>query len=147
MIIDDPAEKDTFTGPVISQENLDVFLKIVKENKDNLIFGGKRISNEVTESGHYVIPAIFFGLPEDHILNEMDHSLPILSVQLANDLDEAIEMANGCEFGLSSGILSKDEKVVERFLGEAGSDTVYVNGSSGAIGTALRADVTEFLRK
>ena len=147
MIIDDPAEKDTFTGPVISQENLDAFLKIVKENKDNLIFGGKRISNEITGSGYYVMPAIFFGLPEDHILNEMDHSLPILSVQLANDLDEAIEMANGCEFGLSSGILSKDEKVVERFLGEAGSDTVYVNGSSGAIGTALRADVTEFLRK
>jgi len=147
MIIDDPAEKETFAGPVISKENMDMFLNIVKENKDNLIFGGKRISNEITESGYYVMPAIFFGLPEDHELNEMDHSLPILSVQLANDIDEAIEMANNCEFGIGSGIVSKDEKVIEKFLGETGSDIVYVNGSSSAVGTALRADVLEFLRK
>ena len=147
IVIDDPAEKETFTGPVISKENMDKFLSIVKENKDNLIFGGKRISTETTESGYYVMPAIFFGLPEDHELNEMDHSLPILSVQLVNDLDEAVEMVNSCEFGISSGIISKDEKVVEKFLSETGSDMAYVNEPSYAIGAALRADVSEFLKK
>jgi acyl-CoA reductase-like NAD-dependent aldehyde dehydrogenase len=77
----------------------------------------------------------------------MDHSLPVLSVQVANGLDEAIEMANGCEFGQSMGIISKDEKIIERFLGEAASDIVYVNDSSDAAGIALRADVSEFMKR
>ncbi|MCL1904629.1 MAG: aldehyde dehydrogenase family protein [Methanomassiliicoccaceae archaeon] len=147
MVVGDPADKGTFTGPIISKENMDIFLKVVKEERDNLIFGGKRITNEMTEAGFYVMPAIFAGLPEEHELNEIDHSLPILTVQVAGDLDEAIEMANDCEFGMSMGIVSKDEKVVERFLAEAGSDVVYVNGSSDAVGTATKADVSEFLRK
>jgi aldehyde dehydrogenase (NAD+) len=93
------------------------------------------------------MPAIFVGLPDDHELNEIDHSLPILSVQIVNDIEEAIEAANGCEFGPGSGIISKDERIVERFLREACSDVVYVNGPSGIVGTALRADMEEFLKK
>ncbi|MCL1983872.1 MAG: aldehyde dehydrogenase family protein [Methanomassiliicoccaceae archaeon] len=147
MTVGDPADKGTFAGPVISKENMDIFLRIVKDERDNLIFGGKRITNEITESGFYVMPAIFVGLPEEHELNEIDHSLPVLAVQVAGDLDEAIEMANDCEFGMSMGIISKDEKVVERFLAEAGSDVVFVNGSSEVVGTATKADVSEFLRK
>jgi acyl-CoA reductase-like NAD-dependent aldehyde dehydrogenase len=147
MVIGDPAEKGTFAGPVISKENMEKFLEIVKGSKDNLVFGGKRITNEVTEAGNYVMPAIFVGLPGDHTLNIMDHSLPILSVQVANDLDEAMELVNDCEFGSSMGIISKDERVVERFIGEAGSDVVYVNATSDTVGVAIKADVTAFLRK
>ncbi|MDR0777912.1 MAG: aldehyde dehydrogenase family protein [Methanomassiliicoccaceae archaeon] len=147
MVIGDPAEKETFAGPVISRESMEMFLELVKGSKDNLVFGGKQMINEVTEAGHYVMPAIFVGLPEDHVLNTMDNSLPILSVQTVNDIDEAIEMANSCEFGSSMGIISKDERIIERFLGEASSDVVYVNGTSDTVGVAIRADVTEFLKK
>jgi len=144
--IGDPAEKGTFAGPVISKDSMDAFFDIVRNAKDNLVFGGKRIANETTDAGYYVMPAIFVGLPEDHELNTMDHSLPILSVQIVGDIDEATEAANGCEFGPSIGIISKDERAIERFLSAAGSDVVYVNGSSGIVGTAVRADVGEFTK-
>jgi acyl-CoA reductase-like NAD-dependent aldehyde dehydrogenase len=147
IVVGDPAEKGTFMGPIISKENYDRFVSIVRNAKDNLVFGGKRITNEATEAGHYVMPAIFVGLPEDHDLNGMDHSLPVLSVQTVNDMDEAIAAANDCEFGMSMGIISKDEKIVERFVHKADSDIVYVNGYSSIVGTAARADVTEFLKK
>ena len=146
MTVGDPAEKATFTGPVISKENMNRFLDIVKNAKEHLIFGGKRIMNEATESGYYVMPAIFMGLPEEHELNEMDHSLPILSVHVVNDIDGAVTAADGCEFGQSMGIISKDEKAVERFLGGAGSDVVYVNTSSSVVGTAIKAHVEAFMR-
>jgi acyl-CoA reductase-like NAD-dependent aldehyde dehydrogenase len=45
MTIGDPAEKETFAGPVISKENMNKFLTIVNDTKDNLMFGGKRIVN------------------------------------------------------------------------------------------------------
>ena len=140
ITVGDPSEKDTFAGPVISEDSMQTFLDIVQNAKDNLIFGGKRISDG---SGFYVMPAIFAGLPQDHELNEIDHSLPVLSVQLANDISEAIEMAAGCEYGSGIGIISKDEKVIDKFLSEAVCDT-YVNISSGI---AVKADVSGFLRK
>jgi len=143
--VGDPAEKGTTVGPIISKENAERFLDIVKKNKDNLVFGGKRIMNDVTDAGYYVMPAIFIGLPEHSELNEMDQSLPILSVQIVNDLDEAIEAANNCEFGTSMGILSKDEKIIEKVLTNASSDVVYVNGTSRIVGTAVKADVSRFM--
>ena len=147
ITVSDPAEKGTDVGPVISKENMEAFLKIVKGAKENLIFGGKRVSDEITEAGYYVMPAIFAGLPEGHELNAMDHSLPILSVQIVNGIEEMAEAANSCEFGQSIGIISKDERIVERFISEAGSDVVYVNGVSSIVGAAIRADVEEFLKK
>ncbi|MDR2865785.1 MAG: aldehyde dehydrogenase family protein [Methanomassiliicoccaceae archaeon] len=146
ITVGDPAEKGTHIGPVISKESMDVFLRTVRGARDHLIFGGKRVSDETTEAGYYVMPAIFAGLPEDHELNGMDHSLPILSVQIADDLNEAMEMAGDCETGPGSGIMSKDEKVIERFLGEADTDVVYINGPSSVIGTALKADIANFMR-
>jgi acyl-CoA reductase-like NAD-dependent aldehyde dehydrogenase len=145
MVIGDPAEKNTFDGPVISEDNMLTFLDTIKETKDNLIFGGKRISDPVTEAGYYVMPAILTGLPRDHKLNEIDHSLPILSIQLANDLEEAIEMAADCEFGPSSGIISKDENDIGKFLRETCSDIVYVNGRSESADVAVKADVGRFM--
>jgi acyl-CoA reductase-like NAD-dependent aldehyde dehydrogenase len=144
MAVGDPAEIGTEMGPVISKESMEIFLKIVKENKDCLAFGGKRILTDVTDAGYYVMPAIFAGLPEDNELNEMDHSLPILSVQVVSGPDEAVEAANDCEFGSSMGIVSKDEKAIDRFIAAASSDRVYVNGLSGAVGAAVKADVTGF---
>ena len=147
ITVGDPAEKGTFTGPVISKDSMERFLKIVKDAKENLIFGGKRITDETTEAGYYVMPAIFAGLSEDHELNGIDHSLPILSVQIVDGIDEAVYAANSCETGLGSGIISKDERIIEQFLHDACTDVVYVNGPSSIVGTAIRADVNEFLKK
>jgi len=147
IIVSDPADKGTSVGPVISKENMNTFLSLVKKAKEDLMCGGERISDDVTNAGNYVMPAIFTGLPEGHELNEIDHSLPILSVQIANDLEDAIEKANACEFGPSIGIVSKDEKVIEKVLSEADTDVVYVNGPSSIVGVAVRADVTEFMKK
>ncbi|MCL2142783.1 MAG: aldehyde dehydrogenase family protein [Methanomassiliicoccaceae archaeon] len=147
ITVGDPAEKDTFMGPVISEENMERFMNIVKEHKDNLIFGGKRVMNDVTNAGNYVMPAIFAGLPDDNELNTMDHSLPILSVHIVNDEEEAAEAANGCEFGHGMGIVSKDENIVERFVAGACSDIVYVNGPSSIVGVAINADISQFMRK
>jgi acyl-CoA reductase-like NAD-dependent aldehyde dehydrogenase len=146
MTVGDPAELNTFVGPLISKESMERFAEIVKNANANIIFGGKRISDETTDAGNYVMPAIFVGLPEDHQLNAIDHRLPILSVHIVNDISEAIEAANICEFGDSMGIISNDERIVELFIEEAGSDVVYVNGVSTVVGVAIRADVEEFMK-
>ena len=146
ITVGDPAEKETTVGPVISKKSMESFLDIVKRSKENLVFGGKRMTGETTEGGYYVMPAIFVGLPDDHELNNIDHSLPVLSVQIVNDMNEAADAAGTCEHGQSMGIISKDEKAVEKFMKNADPDIFYVNGPSTVVGAAPKADAEAFLK-
>ena len=88
------------------------------------------------ENGYFVTPAVFTGLPEEHDLNNMDNSLPVLSIQIAQDLEDAVELINSSEFGASAGIITKDEGAADFFLGNALAEIVFINDSSRVVGTA-----------
>lgn len=144
--VGDPAEHATTVGPIISEDQVTEFLKIVDEVKDNVIFGGTVVKNAETEAGFYVKPAIVMGLPMDHELNNIDHGLPILSIEIAKDVDEALELVNGCDMGRISGIYTKDEKLAERFKTEAMSDLSYVNDPASIPKCALKAEIEQFFK-
>lgn len=147
MVVGDPADLETFTGPIISEAHLDKFLQTVKSVRDNLIFGGRQMKDEVTEAGFYVIPAIVMGLTEDDDLNNIDSALPILSVQIAESAEDAIDDINSSEYGLSAGIISKDDTVTEKFRNAIQADQVFVNDRNGIKVVASRAKVSNFIRK
>jgi acyl-CoA reductase-like NAD-dependent aldehyde dehydrogenase len=144
MIVSDPAELGTFTGPIISEEKLDDFVETVGLVKDSIVFGGKRIKGELTENGFYVMPAIVMGLDEDHDLNNIDSTLPILTIQTAEDVDQAIDLINCSEYGLSVGIITKDEKIAEKFVNETDAEEAFINDPSRNIGSASKAFVGYF---
>lgn len=146
ITVGDPAEKEVFTGPIISKKKMKEFLDLVDNARSHLLYGGERLTKGFLKDGYFVKPAIVVGLPDDHELNNMDHSLPILSVQRASDLTDAIEKANNCEFGISAGIFTKDEKETEMFLASIHADSAYVNGPSTELGPALKVTLTDFMR-
>jgi len=144
--VGDPAERDTTTGPIISEKQTGSFLKITDSNKAELIYGGVRVVNEVTEAGFYVKPAVFAGLPYDHDLNNIDQGLPILSIQAADDMDEAMEMLNGCDVGRFSGLYSRDDRTIGRFRKDTISEIAYVNDPASLPKCALRCSMEEFVK-
>ena len=127
MKITDPTTPDAYAGPVISERKVADFKDMLDSVKSNVIFGGKRIKDPMTENGYYVQPAIVMGLDDEHDLNNMDSALPILSIQVASDLDDAMDIINCTEYGLSAGIITKDEAVSKRFVEEADAECVFVN--------------------
>ncbi len=143
--IGDPAEPDTDMGPIISEGNLKRFKNIVSDNSPYLLYGGNKLSGIEVDAGYYVTPAIFMGLPEMEDLNNMDNSLPILVIQVVSDVDEAIDMINCSEYGLSAGIITKDDEVADRFIREVNADEIFVNDPSVIIGSACKAKVENFL--
>lgn len=145
MTIDDPAEADTDMGPIISKVMFDRFDSIIDDNFDYLVYGGKRVSTELTSAGYYVTPAVFVGAPEDEDINNMDNSLPILSVQIVEDIDAAIDVINCSEYGLSAGIITKDDAAADQFIREVNADEIFVNDPSIIIGAASKAKVANFL--
>ena len=145
MKIDDPAEAGTDMGPIISKAVYDRFDTLIDDNFDYLVYGGKRITNELTSAGYYSTPAIFVGAPEDEDINNMDNSVPVLSVQIVEDLDTAIDVINCSEYGLSAGVITKDDAVADQFIREVNADEIFVNDPSIIIGAASKAKVANFL--
>ena len=143
--ITDPNESDAFAGPIISERKVEEFTDLVDELKGNIIYGGKKVKDILTENGYYVTPAIVMGLDEEHDLNNMDSALPILSIQVVEDLETAIDIINCTEYGMCAGIITKDSSVAERFVKEINADEVFINDPSNIIGVASRALVANFM--
>ena len=145
MRIGDPAERATTVGPIISEDQMKLFLKTVEKVSGNVIFGGKRLVNIETEAGFYVTPAIVTGMSMDSDINNIDQTVPILSIQTAGDIEEALEMVNCCDVGRVSGIYTKDEKLALRFKEESPAEIVYVNDIHSIPISAFKAEMETFM--
>lgn len=143
--IGDPAAPETNLGPIVSKEQFTLFEKKVSEYSDYLIYGGRRVMDIETEAGYYVTPAIFMGVPEEEDLNNMDFSLPILTVQIVETVDDAIDAINCSEYGLSAGIITKDDEIADKYVREINADEVFINDPSIIIGSACKAKLENFL--
>src|SRR5207247_2913248 len=68
----------------------------------------------------------------DHRLWTQELFVPLLCVAPVSTLDEAIERANGTEYGLTAGVFSEDDDEVRRFFDRVEAGVVYANRRTGA---------------
>lgn len=115
-------------GPAVDegqfQTDLD-YIEIAKKEGARLVTGGGRPKG--LENGYFVEPTIFDGVEPDMRIFQEEVFGPVLSVAAANDLDHALEMANGVEFGLTTSIFTQDVNNVMRFIDEVETGMVHVN--------------------
>ena len=55
---------------------------------------------------------------------------PVATIYRVESLDEAIELANGTEFGLGSNVWTEDEGEQERFIRDIEAGMLFVNGNT-----------------
>ena len=58
--------------------------------------------------------------------------MPFVAVDKVDSLDEAIQLANDTEYGLTAGIFTEDEAEQKTFLDNIQAGVVYVNRRAGA---------------
>jgi 1-pyrroline-5-carboxylate dehydrogenase len=127
----DPTHRDVYLGPLINEAAVDKYkaaIAEIKRSKGILLFGGKTD----TKAGHFVEPAIVDGLPRDHRINKVELFVPILSVIEVDGPDDALEVANDVEFGLTAGIFSREPAEIRRFFTEVEAGVLYANRAAGA---------------
>ncbi len=134
-----PWKKDVFLGPVINKAAKEKFQSVIDlVKKDGQILkGGSVKQGGDFEHGYYVEPTIITKLPRDHKLVKEELFLPILYVEKFETFDEAIELANDTEYGLTAGIFSENKEQVEKFFNEIQAGTIYANRASSATTAAL----------
>ncbi|WP_135303722.1 aldehyde dehydrogenase family protein [Haloarcula amylovorans] len=126
-----PGMDDPDMGPAVSEEqdetNFD-YIDIAKEAGATLLTGGTRPDG--LESGYYIEPTVFTDVTSDMRIAQEEVFGPVLSIMEASDFDEAIEIANDVEFGLSSSVFTADMASARRFANAIEAGVVKVNGAT-----------------
>jgi alpha-ketoglutaric semialdehyde dehydrogenase len=128
LVIGNGLDPKTEIGPVVSQQQLDQdqsYVKIARDEGATLKFGGERL-NRPTQ-GYYMAPALFTETHNKMRINREEVFGPVASVVRVKDFDEALEVANDTEFGLSAGIVTSSLKYSSAFKRRSQAGMVMVN--------------------
>ncbi len=91
----------------------------------HILTGGKR--PERFERGFFLEPAVITNV--DHSMRLMTEETfgPVIPLMPYRDFDEAIRLANDCQYGLGATLMSHDARLVKRFFEEVKGGTIWIN--------------------
>ncbi|SKA67040.1 aldehyde dehydrogenase [Pantoea ananatis] len=122
-----PAEKnDIDMGPLITAAALArVEQKVARavEEGGRVVLGGKRAGRE----GFYFEPTIITGVRQEMEIMREEIFGPVLPVMTFKTLEEAIALANDCEYGLTSSIYTQNLTTTMTALRQLKFGETYVN--------------------
>jgi RHH-type proline utilization regulon transcriptional repressor/proline dehydrogenase/delta 1-pyrroline-5-carboxylate dehydrogenase len=122
-----PAENPAnFVGPVIGRDAQQKILGIIEAGKKEARLAWQGLAPNEPDAC-YVPPAIFTDVPRSSKLFREEIFGPVLSVTRAKDFDEALELANDCEFALTAGCYSRSPVNIERAKSEMICGNLYIN--------------------
>jgi 1-pyrroline-5-carboxylate dehydrogenase len=133
--VGNPIERDVWMGPVINERalgNYERAIDMAKRDGGRVLIGGKRITAEPFNHGYFVEPTVIDGLPAGHPLFKDELFVPIVVVADVLTLDQAIELANATDYGLTAGIFSEDEREIGEFFERIQAGVIYANRRAGA---------------
>jgi 1-pyrroline-5-carboxylate dehydrogenase len=134
ITVGDPLRRENWLGPVINQRAVARFEKAVAEARlaGRIATGGERLTGADLDRGWFVRPTVATGVPINHRLFRDELFIPFLTVAPVDSIDEALELSNANDYGLTAGFFSEDSAEIERFLGSIQAGVVYVNRRAGA---------------
>jgi acyl-CoA reductase-like NAD-dependent aldehyde dehydrogenase len=123
-------------GPVIHSAAMAKIQRYVDEAKQQgarLLIGGKPAVGEHLRTNLYYEPTIFTDVRPDMTIAQEEIFGPVLAILPAQDLEEAVAIANGVRYGLSGSIFTRDIGRAFRAIRDIQVGILYVNsGTTGA---------------
>jgi 1-pyrroline-5-carboxylate dehydrogenase len=133
--VGNPLDRDVWMGPVINEAAVKTYLSAIdRARKDGgrILVGGKRIVDPPFDRGYFVEPTLIDGLPAGHPLFSEELFVPITVIADVLTLDDALELANRTEYGLTAGIYSEEEDDLNTFFDRIQAGVTYANRRAGA---------------
>ena len=114
LAVGDPADPNTFCGPLVSAKQRDRVLNYVEIAKAE---GGRvTVGGGVPEGlarGFFVAPTVVADVAPDHTIFQEEVFGPVLSITPYDGGDDgAVEMANNSKYGLAGGIMGSNERAM-----------------------------------
>lgn len=121
---------DTQMGPVINRDAYNrilEYIEIGKKDGAKLAYGGHALVTEKHENGNFIEPTVFIDVTTDMRIFKEEIFGPVLSVTRVHSFEEAIEVANNCDYGLSSSIFTKNVNAAMRAVRDLEAGITYIN--------------------
>lgn len=123
-------EEGTEVGPVINAKQcakiLD-YIRIGKEQGASCVLGGDRIVENDLGKGYFIKPTIFIDVTRDMRIFKEEIFGPVLSISKADSFEHAIELANDCDYGLSSSIYTNNVNQAFAAIRDIEAGITYIN--------------------
>ena len=134
--VGDPALPGTIVNPVIDGDAQQRILRYIEQGRREATLAWQAsLPTELGGSGgYYVPPTVFVGCQPDHVIVREEIFGPVLAILRAQDLDEALALANRADYALTGGLFSRSPGALERARHELQVGNLYLNrGITGAI--------------
>jgi acyl-CoA reductase-like NAD-dependent aldehyde dehydrogenase len=138
MKLGDGLDEDTDVGPVINRaalEKIHSYTEIGRDEGATLLTGGEIATENGLDRGFFYRPTVFGDVEPGMRIAQEEIFGPTTALIRATDVDEAIRIANGIEFGLSSSIFTRDVNKAFKAIRDLNAGITYVN--AGTIGAEV----------
>ncbi|WP_044748183.1 aldehyde dehydrogenase family protein [Bacillus alveayuensis] len=119
----DPRDPKTVIGPLINERQMEKALKMIEEAKRD----GVKIALEGKRIGNILTPYVFVDVDHSSKLAQTELFAPIATIIKAKTDEEAIEIANDTEYGLSSAVFTNDLEKGKRLALQIDSGMTHIN--------------------
>ncbi|MED1596612.1 MULTISPECIES: aldehyde dehydrogenase family protein [Bacillus] len=117
-------------GPLVSQEHMEKVLRYIEIGKDEgaeIVCGGKRILADGKGDGFFIEPTVFVNVKPDMRIVQEEIFGPVVVIQKFKDEQEAIELANGTDYGLAGGVFTVDGAKAMRVIRKLRAGITWIN--------------------
>jgi acyl-CoA reductase-like NAD-dependent aldehyde dehydrogenase len=118
-------------GPVISRENLDRLVTQVNgaASRGAAVIAGGAVADRL-KPGYYMQPTVLENVPPADAVSQHELFGPITCLYRAKDFAQAIELANGTQYGLTGAIHTTSVHRMQEFIARYQGGLVSINGAT-----------------
>lgn len=130
MKIGDPADPETFIGPLVSkrqQERVWAYIESGLAEGATLAVGGLGMPEGITQ-GSFVRPTVFSNVKNSMRIAREEIFGPVVCVIPYESIDEAVALANDSPFGLAGGVWTANEANGAKIARQIRAGGIAING-------------------
>ncbi|HEX6180015.1 MAG TPA: aldehyde dehydrogenase family protein [Chitinophagaceae bacterium] len=126
MKLGDPLDTETDIGPLSRKEQIEFLNEQVGDavKKGAKLLLGKKTK---TRKGYYIAPAVLVNVDHDMKIMKEESFGPVVGIQKVKDDDEAVNLMQDTEYGLTAAVYSRSYERAEAVMKKMNTGTVYWN--------------------
>jgi aldehyde dehydrogenase (NAD+) len=128
--VGDGLEESVEMGPQINEQQIETsarYCLTALEEGAKLLSGGARLVEGEYKYGTFFAPTVFGGVKPGMVIAQEEVFGPVVSLIECEDLDDALRIANGIEYGLSTALYSRDVNRAFRAIRDLEAGITYIN--------------------